>query len=94
MIRINLLPVREARRRADLQQQGFLLVALLAVTLIGTGWMHFAMRSKVSAAMEDERIKADFLQYLCYFRFKFVSIFGLMDSKPFFNYFCDGHARA
>jgi len=50
MIRINLLPVREARRRADLQQQGFLLVALLMVAVVGTGWMHFAMRSKVSAA--------------------------------------------
>ena len=49
MIRINLLPVREARRRADLQQQGFLLVALFVVALLGTGWMHFAMRSKVSA---------------------------------------------
>ena len=48
MIRINLLPVREARRRADLQQQGFLLVALLMVAVVGTGWMHFAMRSKVS----------------------------------------------
>ncbi len=52
MIRINLLPVREARRRADLQQQGFLLVALLMVAVVGTGWMHFAMRSKVSAAKE------------------------------------------
>ena len=52
MIRINLLPVREARRRADLQQQGFLLVALLMVAVVGTGWMHFAMRSKVSAATD------------------------------------------
>lgn len=52
MIRINLLPVREARRRADLQQQGFLLVALFAVALVGTGWMHLAMQSKISSAKD------------------------------------------
>jgi len=52
MIRINLLPVREARRRADLQQHGMLLVALLAVIFGATGWLHYAMRSKVDTAKE------------------------------------------
>jgi len=42
MIKINLLPVREARRRADLQQQGILLGVLLAVAIGGVGYAHYA----------------------------------------------------
>ncbi len=52
MIRINLLPVREARRRADLQQQGLLLVALLAVACGLTTWVHMAMQAKISDGQE------------------------------------------
>jgi type IV pilus assembly protein PilN len=53
MIEINLLPVREARRKADLRQQGmsFLLVGLLAAAFIG-----FA-HSYVSDRISDSRTR-------------------------------------
>lgn len=49
MIRINLLPVREARRRADLQQQVVLLVLLLLVTFAGIGFFHFSVQGDIDA---------------------------------------------
>jgi type IV pilus assembly protein PilN len=52
MIRINLLPVREARRRADLQQQGFLVAVLVVGALALTIWVHLAMRSKIEGGKE------------------------------------------
>ena len=50
MIRINLLPVREARRRADVQQQLAVIGLVLAASLGGAGWMHLTMTSKISDA--------------------------------------------
>ena len=50
MIRINLLPVREARRRADIQQQFVLLGLALAATLIGVAWAHFSVQNSVAEA--------------------------------------------
>lgn len=47
MIKINLLPVREARRRADLQQQLVLFGLLLGVALAGVGYAHYAQASKI-----------------------------------------------
>jgi type IV pilus assembly protein PilN len=64
MIRINLLPVREARRRADLQQQGLVLVVLVAASLAITGWWHMALRSRVAAAHERvAQIQAQIKQF-------------------------------
>lgn len=50
MIRINLLPVREARRRADVQQQLAVIGLVLAASLGGAGWTHLTMTSKISDA--------------------------------------------
>ena len=50
MIRINLLPVREERRKADLQQQVLLLVLLVVVAVTVIGWMHFSIRSDIDNA--------------------------------------------
>lgn len=50
MIRINLLPVREARRRADLNQQFLLLGILVVGTLLGVGWFHLSLGGKVGDA--------------------------------------------
>jgi len=56
MIKINLLPVREARRRADLHQQGILLGVLLALAIGGSGYMHYAK------GQELERLKSRIAQ--------------------------------
>jgi type IV pilus assembly protein PilN len=50
MIRINLLPVREARRRADVQQQLAVMGLVLAASLGGVGWVHLAMKGRISDA--------------------------------------------
>jgi type IV pilus assembly protein PilN len=50
MIRINLLPVREARRKANLMQQAAIMGATVLVTLIGIGAFHWSMLHRVSAA--------------------------------------------
>jgi type IV pilus assembly protein PilN len=50
MIRINLLPVREARRRADVQQQLAVFGLVLAASLGAVGWTHWAMRSRIADA--------------------------------------------
>jgi type IV pilus assembly protein PilN len=50
MIRINLLPVREERRKADLQQQVLLLGLLVAAAVGAIGWVHFSIRSDIDAA--------------------------------------------
>lgn len=50
MIRINLLPVREERRKADLQKQILLLGTLVMATIAVIGWVHFSIRSDISAA--------------------------------------------
>lgn len=52
MIKINLLPVREARRRADLQQQLFLFGVLLALAVGGVGYAHYAQGRKIDQLNE------------------------------------------
>lgn len=52
MIKINLLPVREARRRADLQQQAVLLAVLLVLALGGSGYAHYAKGRQIEALRE------------------------------------------
>ena len=50
MIRINLLPVREARRRADLHQQVLLLGFLLALGIAVVAFMHVSITGKIDDA--------------------------------------------
>lgn len=55
MIEINLLPVREERRKADLQQQGVLLLATVIGSMVLVGGYHVYLRSSVSSAQEGAR---------------------------------------
>lgn len=48
MIRVNLLPIREARRRADARQQLASLALVLAVSLLGVGAFHYSLISAVA----------------------------------------------
>ena len=45
MIRINLLPVREARRQANLRQQGIILGAAAGLAALVCIWMHLSIKS-------------------------------------------------
>lgn len=53
MIEINLLPVREARRKADLRQQGMQFVLLAILSAAGIGFAH----SHVTARIQDSRTR-------------------------------------
>jgi type IV pilus assembly protein PilN len=50
MIKINLLPVREARRRADMQQQLLLLGLVIGVSVVLCILAHAAMLASISSA--------------------------------------------
>lgn len=50
MIRINLLPVREARRKADLQQQALVAAGALAASVVLCAVVHGVMIARVSGA--------------------------------------------
>lgn len=50
MIRINLLPVREARRRADVNQQLGMLGIVTVVALLIGGWAQWSIQSDIDAA--------------------------------------------
>jgi len=50
MIRINLLPVREARRKADMQQQLLLIGLVAGVSFVVCVLVHFAMIASISSA--------------------------------------------
>jgi len=50
MLEINLLPVREARRKADLRQQVMQLVLVLIVVIGGIGILHSRMTDKIERA--------------------------------------------
>jgi type IV pilus assembly protein PilN len=50
MIEINLLPVREARRAADLRQQVMQLVMMLIVVGAGIGFVHSEMNERTATA--------------------------------------------
>lgn len=54
MIRINLLPVREARRQANLRQQGVLIGAAVGGALLICIYLHFSITS--AQADEQQRI--------------------------------------
>lgn len=54
MIKVNLLPVREARRAANLRQQGMLMGAAAAAGLLICAWLHISIGSAQSA--EQTRI--------------------------------------
>jgi type IV pilus assembly protein PilN len=53
MIRINLLPVREARRKANLRQQGGLLAAAVLAGLAASAMLHI----KITASISSERTR-------------------------------------
>jgi type IV pilus assembly protein PilN len=55
MIEINLLPVREERRKADLHQQGVLLLATVIGSMVLVGGYHAFLRSSVSSARDGTR---------------------------------------
>lgn len=48
MIQINLLPVREARRAADLRQQGMQLLFAMMIAFAGIGFVHSRISDKIS----------------------------------------------
>lgn len=50
MIRINLLPVREARRRADMQQQLMLVGLVIGAAFVVSLLAHFAMIASISSS--------------------------------------------
>jgi len=50
MITINLLPVREERRKADLIQLGLTLVATLVISLLVVGGFHWKLRGDLAEA--------------------------------------------
>lgn len=54
MIEINLLPVREARRAADLRQQVMQLIFMLLVVASGVGFAHSEINEKI--AVEEARV--------------------------------------
>jgi type IV pilus assembly protein PilN len=56
MIRINLLPVREARRKANLRQQGGLLAAAVLAGLAASAMLHVRIVASISA--ERTRVAA------------------------------------
>ncbi|MGH0030006.1 MAG: PilN domain-containing protein [Myxococcota bacterium] len=64
MIEINLLPVREARRRADLRQQAMQVLLVLILVGAGIGYAHSRITSQIENS--DRRIKqmeADIKQF-------------------------------
>ncbi|HTF33960.1 MAG TPA: PilN domain-containing protein [Myxococcota bacterium] len=52
MIRINLLPVREARRKADLQQFGLMIGVALGAAVAGVVLFHMSIRHEISNAQD------------------------------------------
>lgn len=54
MIRINLLPIRELKKQAQLRQQLYLFTAVMGVVLIGVGLV-WLMDMRAMAQLEDEK---------------------------------------
>jgi type IV pilus assembly protein PilN len=52
MIRMNLLPVREERRKADIQQQLVLVAGTILLTLLVMGAYHLHLTAKISGVRE------------------------------------------
>ena len=53
MIRINLLPVREERRRADLRQYAVLLAATVLGLVVALGFFHWKVQSDIGEAAQQ-----------------------------------------
>jgi type IV pilus assembly protein PilN len=64
MIEINLLPVREARRKADLRQQVMQLVLVLMLVGAGVGYAHSRITSQISTSQRRiVQMEADIEQF-------------------------------
>ncbi len=64
MITINLLPVREERRKAEVRGHAGLVVALVLLALVLTGAQHAALKNKVSQKRSEvTRLKNEKEQY-------------------------------
>jgi type IV pilus assembly protein PilN len=64
MIDINLLPVREARRKADLRQQGMQFVLAMLLAAAGIGFAHSHVVSRISDSQQRIRqMEADIKQF-------------------------------
>jgi len=64
MIEINLLPVREARRRADLRQQAMQVLLVLIVVGAGIGYAHSQITSQIgSAERRIRQMESDIKQF-------------------------------
>jgi type IV pilus assembly protein PilN len=64
MLEINLLPVREARRRADLRQQVMQLALVLLVTLVGIGLAHSQVNDQRNRAnLRVRQMQQDIKQF-------------------------------
>jgi type IV pilus assembly protein PilN len=64
MIDINLLPVREARRKADLRQQGMQVVLALLLAAAGIGFTHSSVVGRIYGSQQRIRqMEADIKQF-------------------------------
>ena len=64
MIDINLLPVREARRKADVQQLGMQLLLVLILATAGIGFMHSSVVARINDSQTRIRqMEADIKQF-------------------------------
>ncbi len=64
MIRINLLPVREARRKAGVHQQVVMLAATLVTAIVLSAGVHQWLRGSISSAQERiQSLEAQLEQY-------------------------------
>jgi type IV pilus assembly protein PilN len=64
MIQINLLPVREARRKADLRQQGMQFFFVMLIAAAGIGFTHSHVTNRISDSKHRIRqMEADIKQF-------------------------------
>ena len=64
MIQINLLPVREARRKADLRQHVMQLLLVMIVTCAGVGFAHSRLSDQVAQSqLRVRQMEADIEQF-------------------------------
>src|SRR5574338_149037 len=64
MIQINLLPVREARRKADLRQQGMQFLFVLLIAGAGIGFTHSHVTNRIQdSQVRIRQMEADIKQF-------------------------------